>query len=106
VRLEGLGKLKKSSDLIENRTCGLPACSIVPQPTGLMPAQLTCHIHFSTLSTLYNLWSYINSFIYALFDDSVAQSLRDQIVSRAACGSFKPVLLTEKVLVGPFMQIN
>jgi hypothetical protein len=33
--LEGLGKLKKSNNLIENRTRDLPACSIVPQPTTL-----------------------------------------------------------------------
>jgi hypothetical protein len=30
VRLEGLGKLKKCNDLIENRTRGLPTYSIVP----------------------------------------------------------------------------
>jgi hypothetical protein len=29
---EGLGKLKKKSQLIGNRTRDLPACSIVPQP--------------------------------------------------------------------------
>jgi hypothetical protein len=34
VRLEGLGKLKKSSD-IENRSRDIPACSTVPQPTTL-----------------------------------------------------------------------
>jgi hypothetical protein len=35
VLLEGLGQLKKSSDLIGNRTRDLPACSMVPQPTTL-----------------------------------------------------------------------
>jgi hypothetical protein len=35
MRLEGLGQLKKSSDLIENQTRDLPACSLVPQPTTL-----------------------------------------------------------------------
>jgi hypothetical protein len=35
VRLEGLGQLKKSNDLIGIRYCDLPACSIVPQPTTL-----------------------------------------------------------------------
>jgi hypothetical protein len=35
VRLEGLGKLKKSTELIVTRTRDLPACSIVPQPTTL-----------------------------------------------------------------------
>jgi hypothetical protein len=34
-RLEGLGKLKKSNDLIGDRTHDLPACSIVPQLTTL-----------------------------------------------------------------------
>jgi hypothetical protein len=31
VRLEGLGQLKKSNDLIGDRTRDLPDCSIVPQ---------------------------------------------------------------------------
>jgi hypothetical protein len=35
VPLEGLGKLKKSNDLIGTRTRDLPACGIVPQPTTL-----------------------------------------------------------------------
>jgi hypothetical protein len=35
VRLEGLGQLKKSSDLIGNGSHDLPACSIAPQPTML-----------------------------------------------------------------------
>jgi hypothetical protein len=35
VRLEGLGQLKKSSDLIGNRTRDFPAYSVVPQPTTL-----------------------------------------------------------------------
>jgi hypothetical protein len=38
MRLEGLGKLKKSSDLIWNRTRDIPACSTVPQPTMLLRA--------------------------------------------------------------------
>jgi hypothetical protein len=37
VGLEGLGKLKNSNDLIGNRTCDLPACSIVPQPRNILP---------------------------------------------------------------------
>jgi hypothetical protein len=36
VRLEGLGQLKKSNDLIGIRTRDLPSWSIVPQPTTLM----------------------------------------------------------------------
>jgi hypothetical protein len=38
VRLEGVGQLKKSNDLIGNRTHDFPACSIVPQPTTLLRA--------------------------------------------------------------------
>jgi hypothetical protein len=40
VRLEGLVKLKKYSDVIGFRTRNLPACSTVPQPTTLPPAAL------------------------------------------------------------------
>jgi hypothetical protein len=35
VRLEGLGQLRKSNNLIGNRNRDLLACSIVPQPTTL-----------------------------------------------------------------------
>jgi hypothetical protein len=35
MRLEGVGKFKKCSDLTGNRTRKLPACSIVPQRTTL-----------------------------------------------------------------------
>jgi hypothetical protein len=42
MRLEGLGKLKKFNDLIENRTHDLPACSIVPQLTTLPRASHVC----------------------------------------------------------------
>jgi hypothetical protein len=34
-RLEGLGKLKRTNDLIENQTRYLPACGIVPKLTTL-----------------------------------------------------------------------
>jgi hypothetical protein len=47
VRLEGLGELKKSNDLIGTRTRILPTCSIVPHPTTLSrapPYQGGCHI--------------------------------------------------------------
>jgi hypothetical protein len=44
VRLEGLCKLeKKSNDLVGNRTCDLPAYSIVPQPTTLPRAPSPWH---------------------------------------------------------------
>jgi hypothetical protein len=35
VRLEGLGQLKNSNDLIGNRTHDFPACSIMPEATTL-----------------------------------------------------------------------
>jgi hypothetical protein len=35
VRLEGLGQLKNSKDVIGIQNRDLPACSIVPQPTTL-----------------------------------------------------------------------
>jgi hypothetical protein len=40
--------IEKSSDLIGNRTCDLPACSIMPQPTALphTPEGYTMHINF------------------------------------------------------------
>jgi hypothetical protein len=38
MRLVGLGKLKKSNDFFGNRTRGLLACSIVPQPTTVSRA--------------------------------------------------------------------
>jgi hypothetical protein len=44
VRLEGLGQLKKSNDLIGYRTRDLQACSIVPQPTTLPRAPPTVRL--------------------------------------------------------------
>jgi hypothetical protein len=41
VWLEGLGKLKKISDVIDNRTRELPAFSIVRQPTALLQSKDT-----------------------------------------------------------------
>jgi hypothetical protein len=40
VRLEGLGKLRKSNNLIGNRTLDLLTYSLVPQPTTLPRAPL------------------------------------------------------------------
>jgi hypothetical protein len=51
LRLEELGQLKKSSDLIGNRTRDPPACSIVPQPTTL-PRQLAKNIAQTTIIIL------------------------------------------------------
>jgi hypothetical protein len=50
VRLEGLGKLKKSNDLIGNRIRDLPACNMVPQTTALLRAPgvgITEYFHIS-----------------------------------------------------------
>jgi hypothetical protein len=44
VRLEGLGKLKESNDIIGNRTRDLPACSIVSQSTTLPRVQVFSQI--------------------------------------------------------------
>jgi hypothetical protein len=41
-RLEGSCKLKKFNNLMGNQIRGLPACSIVPQPTTLPRAPLYC----------------------------------------------------------------
>jgi hypothetical protein len=41
VRLGGFFSIKKSNDLNGNRTRGLPACSIVPQPTTLPRAPVS-----------------------------------------------------------------
>jgi hypothetical protein len=40
MRLEGLGQLRKSNDLIGTQTRDPPACIIVPQPTTLPRAPL------------------------------------------------------------------
>jgi hypothetical protein len=52
VRLEGLGKLKKSNDLIGNRSRDIPACSIVPQPSTLPRDPIISHVD-PKLSLLY-----------------------------------------------------
>jgi hypothetical protein len=41
LRLDGLRQLKKSNDLIGNRTCDLPASSVVSQPIRLPRAPQT-----------------------------------------------------------------
>jgi hypothetical protein len=56
VRLEGLGKLKKPSDLIRNLTHNLPACSIVPEPTMLSRAPGNCHIGY-TMDSITGVWN-------------------------------------------------
>jgi hypothetical protein len=55
VRLEGLGKLKKSTSS-GIRTGDLPACSIVPQPTTLPRAPICSY--FKELYRTAFLWSY------------------------------------------------
>jgi hypothetical protein len=58
VLLEGLGKLKKSSNFIGNRTCDLPVCNIEPQPTTLPCAPQTLII---TAAKLIYLQTELNS---------------------------------------------
>jgi hypothetical protein len=47
-RLEGLGKLKNSNDLIGTRNRDLPASSIVPKPTTLprAPSDTIVYLQF------------------------------------------------------------
>jgi hypothetical protein len=54
--LEGLGKLKQFSDLIGNRTRGLPACSIVPQATTLPHAPCIVESKLGPLGTSAIYW--------------------------------------------------
>jgi hypothetical protein len=48
VRLEGLGQLKHSNDLIRIWTRDLPACSMVPQPPTLPRAPGVCIVRIKT----------------------------------------------------------
>jgi hypothetical protein len=57
VRLEELGKLKISNNLIGNRSRDLLACSIVPQLTTL-PRALICMECYLNLY-LYKVWKYV-----------------------------------------------
>jgi hypothetical protein len=54
MRLEGLGKLKRSNDLIGNGNRGLPACCIVPQPATLLSAKNTG----SRKRVIFQLWGW------------------------------------------------
>jgi hypothetical protein len=53
VRLEGLGKLKKSGDLIGNRIRYLSVCSIVPQNVQINAVEL-CTLWQLTVSVIYS----------------------------------------------------
>jgi hypothetical protein len=59
VRLEGLGQLKTSSDLIGNGTRDLPACSIVPQPTTLLRAPIFCFCKVKIVTVTHFLKEYV-----------------------------------------------
>jgi hypothetical protein len=70
MRLEWLGKLKKSNDLIVTRTRELPACSIVPQLTTL--PLVTCLINIfivvsNTLNIPVNIYIYIKLGVGSLY---------------------------------------
>jgi hypothetical protein len=60
VRLEGLEQLKKTNDLIGNRTHDLPACSIVPQPTTVPRAPPSNFIIKLKLMLVENTWLQLN----------------------------------------------
>jgi hypothetical protein len=60
VRLEGLGQLKISNDLIGNQTCNLPACSIVSQQTKLPRAPFNTYIHLYITNELQTVTPHYN----------------------------------------------
>jgi hypothetical protein len=57
MRLEGLSKLKKFSDLIGTRTNGLPACTLVSYPTTLqrVPIYTTVRGKVNVPATVYRM---------------------------------------------------
>jgi hypothetical protein len=76
VRLEGLGKLKKSSDLNGNRTHDLPACSLLLQPTTLpraflkispCPLERGCPVYFNAPRNWAPCWS---TCLYSTYSNS------------------------------------
>jgi hypothetical protein len=52
VRPEGIGKLKKKMDIIGSRIRDLPACSIAPQPTTLLPEEILCTLYGGVIEHL------------------------------------------------------
>jgi hypothetical protein len=73
VRLEGLGKLKKSNDLIGTRSHDLPACSIVPQPTTLQraPIYIYIYIYLYIYNMQYEYYIYIYTYVCGKCNTSV-----------------------------------
>jgi hypothetical protein len=70
VRLEGLGQLKKSSDLIGISTPDLRACSTVPQPATLPRTHLqdTTHENIETFSrAIRKVWIFLEFVINVNF---------------------------------------
>jgi hypothetical protein len=61
VRLEEWNQLKKSSDLIGNRTRDLPACSIAPQPTTLPLAPTFDRYKIKSPTTVFLIGYYFNT---------------------------------------------
>jgi hypothetical protein len=80
VRLEGLRQLKKSNDLIGNRTRFLPAFSIVPPPTTL-PLQ---HTNISGHMLIQNIF-------LVLYVEVVPKICPHLSVTPVKCGIMKPV---------------
>jgi hypothetical protein len=70
VRLEGLGKLKKSTSFV-TRTSDLPACSIVPEPNTLARAPLFGSTWFKFQSVVFSnkLIHHSNSYLLTICDD-------------------------------------
>jgi hypothetical protein len=88
-RLEGLGKLKKSNALIENRTRDLPAFSVVPQPTTLPRAPALDYISVLCLTFTASLCPHyvlgLPACIYLMY----------YVIDLKFCNSFLPFVHTQ-----------
>jgi hypothetical protein len=82
VRLEGLGQLKKSNDLIGYRTRDLPACSIVPQPTTLPRAAFSCE--FACKAVIWQRGSTHIAIHGHFFESGIACETGPRLVGRTA----------------------
>jgi hypothetical protein len=78
MRLEGLGHLKISNDIIGNRSRDLPACSIVPQPTTLpRDAKLSLYLFkHHGMKTYGGMEAQLHAFLTAALDADASSALR------------------------------
>jgi hypothetical protein len=93
VRLEGLGKLKKFVHLIRSRTHGLPAYSIVPQPTTPLNTQYVietqtcfCLTKPSSASTPYSnlyVWKLNSPWVWGFL--TLGPILQQHIITYVSC---------------------